>query len=70
MLFLLGINMGLFNLTEWDFFYKTGRWQRLRRMQLRRHPLCKFCLERGIFYSAYTADGCCHFMRPSRLAPI
>jgi hypothetical protein len=21
---LLGINMGLFNLTEWDFFYKTG----------------------------------------------
>jgi len=27
--------------------YKTGRWQRLRRLQLRQYPLCKFCLERG-----------------------
>jgi 5-methylcytosine-specific restriction endonuclease McrA len=36
------------NPTEWDRFYKTGRWQRLRATQLRRHPLCKFCLERSI----------------------
>jgi hypothetical protein len=46
-----GLIWRLFNLTEWDF-YKTGRWQRPHRMQLRRHPLCKFCLERGIFCSA------------------
>jgi 5-methylcytosine-specific restriction endonuclease McrA len=34
------------NLTEWDSFYKTRRWQQLRKLQLQRHPLCKFCLER------------------------
>jgi hypothetical protein len=33
--------------TQWDGFYKTARWQRLRRLQLREKPLCKFCLERG-----------------------
>src|SRR5262249_36644093 len=27
---------------------KTSRWRRLRRFQLIQHPLCKFCLERGL----------------------
>jgi 5-methylcytosine-specific restriction protein A len=44
------------NLTEWDRFYKTARWQRLRGMQLRRHLLCKFCLERGIVTAANLVD--------------
>jgi len=44
------------NLTEWDFFYKTGLWQRLRKLQLQRHPLCKFCLERGIVTAANVVD--------------
>ena len=33
------------NPVEWADFYKTARWRRLRKLQLRRHPLCKFCLE-------------------------
>ena len=44
------------NLTEWGFFYKTGLWQRLRKLQLQRHPLCKFCLERGIVTAANVVD--------------
>jgi len=44
------------NLTEWDFFYKTGLWQRLRKLQLQRHPLCKFCLDRGIVTAAKVVD--------------
>jgi len=32
------------------------RWQRLRRLQLRQHPLCKFCLERGIATAANVVD--------------
>jgi 5-methylcytosine-specific restriction endonuclease McrA len=44
------------NLTEWDFFYKTGLWQRLRELQLQRHRLCKFCLERGIVTAANVVD--------------
>src|SRR5262245_57330676 len=41
---------------EWDRFYKTARWQRLRKLQLRRHPLCRFCLERGIVTAANVVD--------------
>jgi hypothetical protein len=37
-------------------FYKTARWQRLRQFQLREHPLCKFCLERGRVTSANVVD--------------
>jgi hypothetical protein len=36
------------NPVEWDHFYKTARWQRLLRLRLRQHPLCEFCLGRGI----------------------
>ncbi|HEY2531223.1 MAG TPA: HNH endonuclease [Xanthobacteraceae bacterium] len=41
---------------EWAAFYKTSRWQRLRRLQLRQEPLCKFCLERGIVTAAIVVD--------------
>jgi hypothetical protein len=27
--------------TEWDWFHKTARWKRLRKLQLTQHPLCK-----------------------------
>jgi 5-methylcytosine-specific restriction endonuclease McrA len=37
-------------------FYKTARWQRLRKLQLQRRPLCKFCLERGIVTVANVVD--------------
>ena len=36
--------------------YDTARWQRIRAHQLRTHPLCKFCLERGIMTPATIAD--------------
>jgi 5-methylcytosine-specific restriction endonuclease McrA len=44
------------NQVEWGGFYKTARWRRLRRLQLRQHPLCKFCLERGIATAANVVD--------------
>jgi 5-methylcytosine-specific restriction endonuclease McrA len=40
----------------WADFYKTSRWQRLRRLQLREHPLCKFCLEVGRVAPATVVD--------------
>jgi 5-methylcytosine-specific restriction endonuclease McrA len=40
----------------WQYFYKTARWQRLRQFQLREHPLCKFCLERGRVTAANVVD--------------
>jgi 5-methylcytosine-specific restriction enzyme A len=41
---------------EWDWFYKTARWKRLRKHQLGQHPLCKFCLEHGIVTVANVVD--------------
>jgi 5-methylcytosine-specific restriction endonuclease McrA len=40
----------------WDAFYKTARWRRLRRWQLKIEPLCKFCLERGRVTVANVVD--------------
>src|SRR5215831_5455304 len=40
----------------WDSFYKTARWRRLRKFQLMQHPLCKFCLQRGIVTRANVVD--------------
>jgi 5-methylcytosine-specific restriction endonuclease McrA len=40
----------------WADFYKTSRWQRLRQLQLRQHPLCAFCLERGHVTAANVVD--------------
>ena len=41
---------------EWADFYKTAGWKRLRQLQLRQHPLCEFCLERGIVTAANVVD--------------
>jgi 5-methylcytosine-specific restriction endonuclease McrA len=41
---------------EYDKFYKTARWKRLRKLQLTQHPLCKFCLQRGIVTRANVVD--------------
>ena len=40
----------------WDKWYGTARWARIRRYQLLEHPLCKFCLERGIVTPATICD--------------
>ena len=42
--------------TKWDKWYSTARWARIRRHQLREHPLCAFCLERGIVMPAEICD--------------
>jgi 5-methylcytosine-specific restriction enzyme A len=41
-----------------DDFYKTARWQRLRKLQVmqHQHALWKFCLERGIVTVANVVD--------------
>jgi 5-methylcytosine-specific restriction endonuclease McrA len=44
------------NPVAWESFYKTARWRRLREFQLAQHPLCKFCLERGIVTAANVFD--------------
>jgi hypothetical protein len=44
------------NPVAWENFYKTARWRRLRKFQLIQHPLCKFCLERGIVTPANVID--------------
>jgi 5-methylcytosine-specific restriction enzyme A len=40
----------------WKHFYGTAYWQRRRRLQLQAHPLCAFCLERGIVTPAGVVD--------------
>jgi hypothetical protein len=35
------------NPVAWARFYHTARWQRLRKVQLTQHPLCKYCLAAG-----------------------
>jgi hypothetical protein len=44
------------NPVAWENFYKTARWQRLRKRQLEAEPLCQFCLERGIVTAANVVD--------------
>ena len=41
---------------SWDYLYSTKRWRRVRLRQLRAHPLCKFCLERGLVEPAVIVD--------------
>jgi 5-methylcytosine-specific restriction endonuclease McrA len=41
---------------DWQRFYDTARWQRRRTLQLKHHPLCKFCLNRGVVTRATVAD--------------
>lgn len=41
---------------EWDAWYSTARWARIRKHQLLVQPLCAFCLERGIVEPATICD--------------
>jgi 5-methylcytosine-specific restriction protein A len=41
---------------QWSAFYNTARWQRLRKHQLREHPVCAFCLQRGQVVPAVVVD--------------
>jgi 5-methylcytosine-specific restriction protein A len=40
----------------WRAWYKTGRWQALRRAQLVKQPLCCFCEARGRIVAATVCD--------------
>lgn len=40
----------------WRLWYKTARWLRMRAAQLRREPLCRYCMERGRTTAATVAD--------------
>jgi 5-methylcytosine-specific restriction protein A len=40
----------------WDSWYKTARWQRLRRQQLEREPLCWMCKRDGRVTPATVAN--------------
>jgi hypothetical protein len=44
------------NPVAWADFYKTSRWQRLRRLQLRQHAPCAFYLGRGHVTAANVVD--------------
>jgi 5-methylcytosine-specific restriction protein A len=39
-----------------DSWYGQARWKRMRRAQLRREPLCAFCLKQGKLVPAVVAD--------------
>jgi 5-methylcytosine-specific restriction endonuclease McrA len=39
-----------------DAWYGTSRWKKRRAAQLRDHPLCAMCLEKGIVTAATVAD--------------
>jgi hypothetical protein len=41
---------------DWRSWYQLERWRRIRRAQLRREPLCAFCLIKGIATPATIAD--------------
>lgn len=40
----------------WLKWYNTAAWKRLRLVQLRREPLCRFCKKKGIISPADTVD--------------
>jgi 5-methylcytosine-specific restriction enzyme A len=40
----------------WAHFYKKRSWERRRRFQLREHPWCAFCEQRGVATVATVAD--------------
>ena len=41
---------------DWRSWYQLERWRRIRRAQLRKEPLCAFCLQRGVATAATIAD--------------
>jgi len=46
---------------EWHKWYGLARWQRLRAIQLRMHPLCAMCAESDFVIPATVVD---HIMPP------
>lgn len=40
----------------WSKWYHLKRWERMSRLQLRRHPLCRMCLDEGKVEPATIAD--------------
>jgi 5-methylcytosine-specific restriction endonuclease McrA len=52
--------------TDYHHLYKTARWLNRREVQLRRHPLCKLCMDvLGVATAATVAD----HIRPHRGDP-
>ena len=43
-------------MSELDHLYRTARWGRIRKQRLLAHPLCKFCLDRGLVEPATLVD--------------
>lgn len=41
---------------EHKSWYKTARWQRLRKAQLKAEPFCVFCLSEGVYTLATVCD--------------
>ena len=41
---------------RYHHLYNTGRWLRRRKQQLNQHPLCAFCLDRGMPVAANVVD--------------
>ena len=41
---------------DWRSWYALERWRRIRRAQLRKEPLCQFCLNKGKTVVATIAD--------------
>ena len=48
--------MRLHGRKEYDRWYSTARWARIRNHQLLAYPLCKYCLERGTAMPATICD--------------
>ena len=44
------------NNRPWIKWYKTAAWKKLRLWQLKRQPLCEFCLKKGVVEEANTVD--------------
>jgi hypothetical protein len=42
--------------TAWNDLYSSARCLRIRQHQLREHPLCKYCAERGVVEPATICD--------------
>ncbi len=40
----------------YKYLYDSPRWKRLRRAQLNKEPLCKFCEEKGVIEQATIVD--------------
>ena len=41
---------------QWDHWYDLAKWKRLRAFQLKQHPLCAFCMRKGLVVPATVVD--------------